>query len=326
VQLLCVVTNASPLVSVCVPTYNSAAWLRPAIDSALGQTLEDFEVVVSDNASTDSTLEILRSYDDPRIRLEPLDRNIGLTLNHNRLVELARGRYVKFLHADDALMPTCLEQMVGLAGEDDRIGLVFAPRENVIYDENGQEWLRMVTRDHEHLGPPERVNEGRALFFLMLLAGMQHNWIGEPSAVLVTREALERCGPFNPYMRQTIDLELWLRVLLRYRAGFLEEPACVYRMHEESVTAENRGQNRDWLDRIWMLESLLYEDDLGPFRTFVFHLRRKAIREAVRMQARRLAKGQLTPELVDYFRFRKLPAATRRELLRDRFGRDLAVG
>ena len=309
-----------PLVSICVPTYNSSAWLREAIESALGQSFTDFELVISDNASTDSTLEILHSYRDSRIRLEPSERNIGLTLNHNRLIRLSKGRYVKFLHADDALAPTCLEEMVALALEDDRIGLVFAPRENVIYDENGNEWLRMITRDHEHLGPPERINEGRALFLLMLLAGMEHNWIGEPSAVLVSRAAFEQCGLFNRYIRQTIDLELWLRVMLRCRIGFLDKPVCLYRMHEASISAANQGQNRDWLDRVWLFESLLYENDLGPFRTFVFHLRRKAIRQAVRMQARRLAKGQLTSELADYFRFRTLPAPTRRALLRDRLG------
>ena len=138
-----------PLVSICVPTYNSSAWLRETIESALGQSFTDFELVISDNASADSTLEILHSYRDSRIRLEPSERNIGLTLNHNRLIRLSKGRYVKFLHADDALAPTCLEEMVALALEDDRIGLVFAPRENVIYDENGNEWLRTITRDHE---------------------------------------------------------------------------------------------------------------------------------------------------------------------------------
>ena len=125
----------------------------------------------------------------------------------------------------------------------------------------------------------------------MLLAGMEHNWIGEPSAVLVSRAAFEQCGLFNRYIRQTIDLELWLRVMLRCRIGFLDKPVCLYRMHQASISAANQGQNRDWLDRVWLFESLLYENDLGPFRTSVFHLRRKAIRQAVRMQARRLQRA-----------------------------------
>jgi len=309
-------SNQEPLVSICMPTYNASIWIRDAIESALAQSWTNFELVVSDNASTDGTQEIVRSYGDSRIRLEPSERNIGLTLNHNRVIRLSTGRYLKFLHADDILIPTCIEEMVGLALEDDRIGLVFAPRENVIYDEHGLEWTRMTTQDHQHLGPPERINDGRVLFLPLLLDGMEHNWIGEPSAVLVSREALERCGGFNRYLRQTIDFELWLRVMLHFRVGFLEKPMCLYRMHQASVSAANQGQNRDWLDRVWLLESLLYEDDLGPFRNFVFHLRRKAIRRALRAQARRLAKGQFTPELADYLRFRSLPAEARRARLR----------
>ena len=311
-------TGSNPLVSVCMPTYNAERWIREAIESALEQTWTNFELVISDNASTDATLEIARTYADPRIRIEPSPRNLGLVANHNRVVRLSTGRYIKFLHADDVLTPACIEEMVGLALEDDRIGLVFAPRVNVIYDEHGQEWARMTTRDHEHLGPPARINEGRVLFLSLLLAGIEHNWVGEPSAVLVTREALERCGLFSPYIRQTIDLELWLRVMLRYRVGFLETPMCLYRIHQTSVTAGNQERNRDWLDRVWLLESLLYEDDLGPYRSFVFHLRRKAIRQACRMQVRRFAKRQLTPELADYVRFRSLPIETRRSRLRDR--------
>jgi glycosyltransferase involved in cell wall biosynthesis len=311
------VTGRDPLVSVCMPTYNAEGWIREAIDSALEQTWTDFEIVISDNASTDATLEIARSYADPRIRIESSARNMGLVFNHNRVVRVSAGRYIKFLHADDVLTPTCIEEMVGLALEDDRIGLVFAPRVNVIYDEHGHEWARMTTRDHEKLGPPDRNNDGHVLFLPLLLAGIEHNWIGEPSAVLVTREALETCGLFNRYLRQIVDLELWLRVMLRYRVGFLDTPMCLYRMHQASVTAHNHERNRDWLDRVWLFESLLYEDDLGPFRSIVFHLRRKAIRQAVRTQVRRVAKRQFTPELMDYFRFRSLPAETRRARLRD---------
>lgn len=309
-------SNEDPLVSICMPAYNASIWIGDAIESALAQTWTNFELVICDNASTDGTLEIARSYPDSRIRIEPSDRNIGLTPNHNRLIRLSTGKYLKFLHADDVLVPTCVEEMIGVALEDDRVGLVFAPRENVIYDAQDREWARLTTNDHAHLGPPQRINDGRVLFLSLLLDGMEHNWIGEPSAVLVSREALARCGGFNRYLRQTIDFELWLRVMLNYRVGFVEKPLCVYRMHQESVSAANQGGNRDWLDRVWLLESLLYEDDLGPFRNFVFHLRRKAIRQALRAQVRRAAKGQFTRELVDYLTFRSLPAEDRRARLR----------
>jgi glycosyltransferase involved in cell wall biosynthesis len=302
----------SPLVSICMPTYNAARWIRDAIDSALAQTWEDFELIISDNASTDSTLKIARSYSDPRIRVVPSARNVGFVLNHNRLVKLSAGSYIKFLHADDALAPTCVEQMVRLALEDERIGLVFAPRETVIYDQSGKEWARMISRKHEQFGQLDRINEGRPLFLEILFAGLAENWIGEPSTVLVARTAFERCGLFNPFMRQTMDLEAWLRVLLRYRVGFVDESLCLYRSHQQSVTAADHAVNRGWLDRLWLLEGLVDDAALGPWRTYVFHLRRKALREALVKQMRRMAKAQFTPELTTYLRFRALPAAERR--------------
>jgi glycosyltransferase involved in cell wall biosynthesis len=303
-----------------MPTYNASTWIREAIDSALAQTWTDFELVVSDNASTDSTLEIVRSYDDPRIRLEPSERNLGVTLNHNRVVKLSTGRYVKFLHGDDTLAPTCIEEMMALALEDDRIGLVFSPRENVIFDERGAEWARVTTRDHESLGPPERVNDGRVLFLSLLVDEFIHNWIGEPSAVLLSREALATCGLFNRFLRQTVDFELWLRVLLHYRVGFVEAPMCTFRMHQGSVSAYNRTADDDWLDRLWLLEGLIDDDGLGPFRAMVSRLRHDALRAAKRRQVRRFARGRFAPSLSTYFRFRSLPPERRSAVLHERLG------
>jgi glycosyltransferase involved in cell wall biosynthesis len=315
---------AEPLVSICLPTFNSETWLAEAIQSALDQTWEDFELVISDNASTDGTLEIARSFTDPRIRLEPSGRNLGLVLNHNRLVELSRGTYVKFLHADDALMPTCLEQMVALAREDDRIGLVFAPREIVYYDENGEEWARAVPHKHEHLGPLQRINEGRPLFVTIVQAGIWENWIGEPTSVLVTRDAFRSCGLFNPYLRQIMDLEFWLRVMLDYRVGFIEEPLARYRLHTESATASDQSVDRGWLDRLWMLEGLLDDNRLGPFRALISRYRRDALRRARRSQVRRVARRQLASSLSTYLRFRSLPAEERRAALHPRLDEEPA--
>jgi glycosyltransferase involved in cell wall biosynthesis len=301
-----------------MPAYNASRWIGAAIDSALAQTWQDFELVISDNASTDGTLEVALSYSDPRIRVVPSERNVGFVPNHNRLIRLSRGRYIKFLHADDALAPTCVQEMVQLALEDERIGLVFAPREVIVYDENDREWTRMTSWSHEHFGSLDRLNEGRVLFRELLLAGVEENWVGEPSAVLLARACFERCGLFNCHLRQIMDLEMWMRTMLRYRIGFVERPLCIYRLHGASVTAADQTRNRGWLDQLWLFESLLAEEDLGPLRTNVFYLRRKALRRALRMQIRRLAKGHFTDELPRYLRFRSLPEEHRLAQLHER--------
>jgi glycosyltransferase involved in cell wall biosynthesis len=298
----------TPLVSVCMPAYNAAQWLRETIESVLAQTYPNFELVISDNASTDSTVEIARSYSDPRIRVFESDRNVGHVANHSRVIELSRGEFVKFLHADDLLAPNCLEEMVAVAREDESIGLVFSSRLLELYDSEGKEWLRMKTRHHERFRGLERSNDGRVLFFQIVLAGIDDNWLGEPSAVMIKRRAFEECGLFNRRVRESVDLELYLRIMLRYRVGFVDDTLCVHREHFESVTAADRPLNRNWLDRLWLLEGLLADGALGPTRDMVYYMRRAALRRALRGQVRRLAKRQFTGELLTYLRYRRRTA------------------
>ena len=73
----------SPLVSICIPSYNGEKWIREAIDSALAQTYKPLEIVIVDDASTDNTLEIIQSYRDPRIRIEVNKKNLGQNKNRS---------------------------------------------------------------------------------------------------------------------------------------------------------------------------------------------------------------------------------------------------
>jgi glycosyltransferase involved in cell wall biosynthesis len=276
-----------------MPAYNAARWIGEAIDSVLAQTYPELELVVSDNASTDDTAAIVRSYDDPRIRLETTSTLIPPVENHNRSVSLSTGGFVKFLHADDLLMPGCLEEMLAVALEDDRIGLVFAPREILLDDAEDEEnlaWQREHERLTDHFAQLSERNEGRALFREILASGIESNWVGEPSAVMASRACLTKVGLFNVRLRQIADLDLWLRIMLSYDVGYLSHPLSAYRHHAESVTATNARFGRDWLDRAWLLESLAAEPSLtADERASVVRLRSAALRRALRSQARHLA-------------------------------------
>jgi glycosyltransferase involved in cell wall biosynthesis len=236
-----------PLVSVCMPAHNAERWIQQAIDSVLGQTYGEFELVVSDNASRDGTAAIVRSYRDARIRLETTGKLIPPVENHNRSVSLSRGTLVKFLHADDFLMPTCLEEMVAATLEDRKIGLVFAPREIVLDDAEDTAniaWSSEHSHLAEHFEELRPKNEGRALFRQVLDSGITSNWIGEPSAVLVSRECLSDVGLFNVRLRQIADLDLWLRIMLSYKVSYISHPLSSYRHHGDSVTTDSGSSNR----------------------------------------------------------------------------------
>ena len=110
-----------PLVSVIVPAYNTAGYLGRALDSALAQTVPDLEVVVVDDASTDSTSEVAgrASERDPRVRALRNERNVGPAASRNRAIDEARGEWIALLDADDAWYPRRLEVMLARAGGAD---------------------------------------------------------------------------------------------------------------------------------------------------------------------------------------------------------------
>ena len=296
-----------PLVSVCVPTFNAEPWIRTTVQSVLDQTHESLELVISDGGSTDATHAILGEIKDPRIRVELSSRRLPVIDNWNQSVVLATGEFLKFLHQDDTLVPTCIEEMLAVALEDPRVGLVFGRREILLDDAADAAdlaWVERYGRLYSRFTELERINDGYSLFRQMIAADLEENWIGEPSSVLVTRSALARAGLFNPRMRQVMDLDLWCRVILVSRVGFVDRVLSAYLHHHESMTSRNALLGLDWLDRVWLFEGLLAEELAEPDRQKVEQLRRSALRTAVRAQAGRLARRRFSGELVDYILYR----------------------
>ena len=105
-----------PTVSVVIPAYNSASYLAEAVESALGQTFKDLEILVVDDGSTDETQELMRRYGPPVRCLS--QENTGVATARNRGIDESRGRYVAFLDADDVWQPDKLEkQLAALPGQ-----------------------------------------------------------------------------------------------------------------------------------------------------------------------------------------------------------------
>ncbi len=126
-----------PLLSVGMPVRNGERFLAQAIESILAQTFTDFELVVSDNASTDATPAIVRAYAarDPRVRFVRNDADRGAAYNYNRVTELSRGRYIRHAAHDDVLAPTNLERCVELLESDPTIALAYPQMSRI--DETG---------------------------------------------------------------------------------------------------------------------------------------------------------------------------------------------
>ncbi len=248
---------APPRVSIAIPVYNGARTIRACLESALAQTYEQTEIVIVDNASTDETVAIVESYDDPRIRLHRNPRNLGFQRNTNRSIELSSGEFVKPLHADDRLLPGCVERMLELFEAHERVGLVFAPRQIELShptDAGQRQWLEVYGRPDRNFSSLQRVNDGRSLLREWLRGGIADNWVGEPSSMMLRRSSLERVGLVNLRVGTLSDVDLTVRLMVHYDIGFLDEELSVFRRAYGGLTDEIHADS--WLDPLWVLEGL----------------------------------------------------------------------
>lgn len=194
----------SASVSVCIPAYNSAGYIGRTVESILGQSHGDLELIVVDDRSTDGTVEVLRAYErDPRFRLLTNEQNLGAVANWNRALGVTTAPFVKLVCGDDVLYPTCLERQV-TALEAHPAASMAASRRDIIDDRD-----RTLFRDRGLAGLSGPV-DGNAAIRTTVQAGT--NIFGEPFSVLMRRHAIEQAGAFRD-RAYVIDLDYWIRLL-----------------------------------------------------------------------------------------------------------------
>jgi glycosyltransferase involved in cell wall biosynthesis len=226
------VSERRPAVTVIMPVCNGERFVREALDSLLAQTFDDFVVIVIDDASIDSTREIVGRYGDPRVHLVSNPVRVGPAAARNRGLEQAQSRYVAFLDSDDVAEPRRLERQVDFLRGRPEIGLV-ASRATIIDDDGrptGEVW--------GWNGPDELI--APSMFFRNYLP---------TSTILVDRAALgdER---FDPTLEVASDYDMWLRVIDRTGAASLPEPLARYRIHAANLTHQRRQISDVCLERI----------------------------------------------------------------------------
>ena len=232
-----------PSVSICIPTYNYCEYLPYALDSALAQSRKDIEVVVVDDNSTDGSVAVVKEYTrrDNRVVLYENPQRLGLTRNFNQSLRLARGKYVKFLCADDVLDEKCVERMV-LAFEAEPDAKLVGCRRYFFNDD------KQVIGERGY-GRKSQVVSGHRAIRKNFFSG---NLIGEPTAVLF-RKADVVAG-FDEYYYQALDMELWFRLLENGSLVFLAETLCGIREHDSRGTANNLRAGKITADKVRLFE------------------------------------------------------------------------
>jgi glycosyltransferase involved in cell wall biosynthesis len=185
-----------PSVSVVMPTYNVAGYIAAAVESVLGQTFADFELIVVDDGSTDGTPDVVRGFCDPRLRLVACSHR-GLPFPMCDGIGLAQAPYLSFLDGDDLWSPLKLERHIGFLEEHPEVDLTFS-------------WSRFIDDQGRETGLTSRPWSG-AISFSQLLAD---NVMGNGSALVCRRSAFLEAGGFDPTMPCCQDVDVCLRMAL----------------------------------------------------------------------------------------------------------------
>ena len=205
-----------PTVSVCIPTYNRKTYLQQTIESVKAQTYRDYEIVIVDDGSTDGSGEMIKKLDCP-IRYY-WQENAGLPKTRNRLIRLARGKYISFLDSDDLLVPDALERLVAVAKTQSQDVIVYGP------------YLRMDQDGNIFGRVKEKLYSGyvsRHLFERIFV---------HPNGSLLAKSILQKLGGYDGSLRVCEDYELWLRASLQYRFIGLAEPTFLKRRHSGNMS------------------------------------------------------------------------------------------
>lgn len=278
---------APPRVSVCVLTFNRARLLRHAIESLLGQTLGDFELVVCDNASTDDTAEMVRGFRDPRIRHVRGAHNAGIGGNWARALEAAEGRYCAIFSDDDNWEPSFLERLVEPLERDARVDVAFC--DHWVMDAE-RRLLLAPTDECSRAYGRAGLRPGLHLPFLDLALRRQALWHG---AALVRRARAVELRAVDARADKVIDFYFFGRLALGGGGAFYVPDRLASAMRHPRSSAATSGA-KIWADLQWVCERLGRDLPSGPLAAA---LRRKWATAALREAMSSLRQGDVGPGL-----------------------------
>lgn len=263
-------------VSVIIPVYNCDRFIKDAIDSVLKQDYQEFELLVIDNCSTDKTVEYVKSYNDPRIKLIQNDTNIGMLGNWNKALHVANGEYIKLLPADDYLLENCLRLQTEVLEKDIDKKIALVCGRKLVIDDNGKILFKR--------GFSKKVMNVSGFDAINRTVRSGGNIIGEPGAVMFRKEIIEKCGLFEADIFYVLDLNMWFKMLVHGNLYSLPDVICAFRISTVSESIKQIGtQKRDvdnffkkvFENKFYRLSNLSYK--IGLTNSFLFAQAKKVL-------------------------------------------------
>ncbi|MCL6583030.1 MAG: glycosyltransferase [bacterium] len=226
-----------PRVSVVMASYNHEKYVAEAIQSALDQTYQDIEIIITDDGSTDGTVSQIKKFRDPRISLFCFEKNQGACVAIRTSLEKARGEYIALLNSDDVFYPDKLEKQVSFLNDHSDIAAVFSHAQ--IIDEQGNDFVDV---NHFYYSIFQQANRTR---FEWLNHFFYHrNCLCHPS-VLIRRKCYETIGYYDERYAQLPDFDFWIRLCMHYEIHVLQEKLIKFRIRTDEANASgNRPEVR----------------------------------------------------------------------------------
>lgn len=218
----------SPKITIGIPTYNGGDWIEQCLDSIFNQTYQDFVILISDDGSSDNTLDIIKKYadNDPRITIQ---YNNHKKVNVLSIIDSCNTPYLKFVCQDDWLLPDCLKVQIEHLESDPKIGLVTSPT-FLCFDKK----LSKLKIDRISYG---KHSPNKKLFRQLMLEG---NIIGPPAAVTFRTDILKDFNQ-NDYIEYLSELMFYLDALKKNHDFFVTDtPQDVYRIQKNMKTFANK--------------------------------------------------------------------------------------
>ncbi|MBW2003738.1 MAG: glycosyltransferase [Deltaproteobacteria bacterium] len=216
---------SAPLITVLMAVYNGEKCLDHTIESILSQTFTDFEFLIINDCSTDRTADVIRSYNDARIRLHSNETNIGQTKSLNVGLNLAKGKYIARMDADDYSMPNRLERQYHYITQHPEYSVVGT--DCLVMDESNAK--RSISKGYFKYED----------IIIKLLTGSPINHV----SVLMNRADIVRIGAYDPKYKISADFDLWSRLIRQgYKITTLREVLCAYRVSEGSYSNRNEAR------------------------------------------------------------------------------------
>lgn len=246
--------------SVIIPLYNKGPYVSKALSSVIAQTFRDFELIVVDDGSTDDSLNVAKSMMDSSEvdHLLISQANAGVSTARNNGVSASHGDYICFLDADDWWAPTFMERMDRLINEYPEAGIYGT---NYYYVKNGRQRVCVTTAETGYIDYCKAYAEKLQMPL----------WTG---AVCMPREVFDEFGGFRPRLRLGEDFDLWIKVALKYKVAFLNEPLSYYYQDADTAWRLVGRLHRPEEHMLWNLDYLEDEEKSNPdYKRLIDNLR-----------------------------------------------------